>query len=81
MHVRTLPRLQVERATILRGIAAGTLWGVTVAAALLGLSYYQCGSICLGQIVDTTALSLLAGIVAIGPVAALRRANRQPVLP
>jgi hypothetical protein len=73
MHALTLPRLRLERAAMLRGVAAGTLWGVTVAAALLGLSFYQCGSICLGQIVDTTALSMLAGIVAIGPVAAFRR--------
>ena len=80
MQARTLPRLTLECATILRGIAAGTLWGVTVSAGLLGLSFYQCGSICLGQIVDTTALSLLAGIVAIGPVAAFRRADREPIL-
>jgi len=73
MHAVTLPPLNLERATILRGIAAGTLWGAAVSAALLGLSFYQCGSICLGQIVDTTALSLLAGIVAIGPLMLFRR--------
>jgi hypothetical protein len=49
-----------------------------VSIALLGLSLYQCGTVCLGQIVDTTALSLLAGIVAIGPLALLRRKAQIP---
>jgi hypothetical protein len=72
------PQLRFDRATVLRGIAAGTVWGVVVSTALLGLSLYQCGTVCLGQIVDTTALSVLAGIVAIGPLALLRRKAQIP---
>ena len=79
MHSLTLPRPKLERTTILRAIAAGTLWGATVSAALLGLSFYQCGCICLGQVVDTTALSLLAGIVAIGPLVLFRREAQKPM--
>ena len=73
MTARALPRLKLDRATILRGVALGSSWGVTVAAALLGLSLHQCGTICLGQIVDTTLLSVLVGIITIGPIALLRR--------
>ncbi len=69
----TLPRLNFDRRTILRGVSAGAAWGMVVSTALLGLSFYHCGTICLGQIVDTAALSMLAGIFAIGPVAMLRR--------
>jgi hypothetical protein len=70
---------KLDRATVLRGIAAGAAWGATVAAALLGLSLYRCGGICLGQIVETAALSVLAGIGAIGPVAVLRREDTSPL--
>ncbi|MGE3989198.1 hypothetical protein [Pseudorhodoplanes sp.] len=73
MTALTLPQLKFDRATILRGVAAGSAWGVTVSAALLGLMLHQCGTICLGQILDTAALSITAGIIAIGPVAMLRR--------
>jgi hypothetical protein len=74
MTALTLPQLRLDRARVLRGIAAGVAWGGTVSAALLALSFYQCGTICFGQIVDTTALSVAAGIVAIGPLATVRRA-------
>jgi hypothetical protein len=51
---------------------------MTVSTALLGLSLYRCGTICLEQIVDTTALSVLAGILSIGPVAMLCREATAP---
>jgi len=75
MATIALPRLKINRATVLRGVALGSTWGATVAAALLGLSFYKCGVICLGQIVETTALSIAAGMLAIGPLAALRPAD------
>jgi hypothetical protein len=62
----------LDRRTLMRGLAGGSAWGVTVAAALLALSFHQCGTICLGQIVDTTLLSVILGICAIGPLAVLR---------
>ena len=64
----------LDRRMLMRGLAAGTAWGAIVAVALLAMSFYQCGTICLGQIVDTTALSIAAGIMAIGPLAIFRRA-------
>ncbi|MFN3349841.1 hypothetical protein [Pseudorhodoplanes sp.] len=66
----------VDRRTLLRGAAAGGVWGLVVATALLGLSFYQCGTLCLGQIVDTAALSVASGIVGIGPLVLLRRAEQ-----
>jgi hypothetical protein len=78
MTALTLQWRTLDCHTALRGVAAGGAWGVTVAAALLGLSLYNCGTVCLGQIVDTTALSVLAGIVAIGPLALLRRPAQIP---
>lgn len=62
-----------DRKTIWRGLTTGTAWGLIVATALLALSFHQGGTICLGQMVETTALSITAGIVAIGPLALLRR--------
>ena len=72
MTTLALPQLTFDRRAVLRGVAAGLAWGVIVSGGLLGLSFYQCGTICLGQVVDTTALSVMAGIVAIGPVAMIR---------
>jgi hypothetical protein len=63
----------LERPALIRGIAGGAAWGVTVATALLALTLYQCGTICLGQIVETTTLSIAAGILTMGPLAAFRR--------
>ena len=63
----------IDVATLVRGIAAGFAWGVTVAAALLALAFHQWGTICLAQIVDTMGLSIAAGILTIGPLALLRR--------
>jgi hypothetical protein len=73
MTALTLPWTSPDRGTVLRGIAAGAVWGIAVATALLGLSLYRCGGICLGQIVETAALSVAVGIVTIGPLALFRR--------
>lgn len=73
MHSLKLPWPVLDRATILRGAKAGAAWGVTIAGALLGISFYQCGTICLGQVIDTTALSLASGMMTIGPLALFGR--------
>ena len=77
MQTRSLPRPRVGRRAMLRGLAAGSAWGLAVAAGLLGLAFYQCGTICLGQILDTASLAVAAGVVAIGPVAAFGRGARE----
>jgi hypothetical protein len=73
MTALTLHWPNLDRRTVLRGIAGGAVWGVTVATALLGLSLYRCGPLCLGQIVETTSLSVATGIMAIGPLVLFRR--------
>jgi hypothetical protein len=75
MTALTIPPLKIDRAAIVRGIAGGGVWGMFVASALLGISFYQCGSICVGQIVETTTLAVASGVVAIGPLAAFKRRN------
>jgi len=75
MTARSIPPLTIDRAAIVRGIAGGGAWGMIVASALLGFSFYRCGSICVGQIVETTTLAVASGVVAIGPLAAFKRRN------
>jgi hypothetical protein len=78
MTARALRLPGIDRRMLLRGIAAGGAWGVAVAAALLALSFYQSGAICLGEIIDTAAWSVTAGIAAIGPLVVFSRAEQTP---
>ena len=57
-----------------RGLAAGTAWGLTMGLGLPLLTFANCGVICLSDVAYTTAVSVVAGIAAIGPLAAFRRA-------
>ena len=68
----SLPRLTPQLA--LRMLGAGVAWGVLFASGFTALSYFDCGVICPEDVVVTGAISIAVGIVAIGPVAALRRA-------
>lgn len=74
----TLRAPPLDRRTLMRGLAGGVVWGATVTTALLALSFYRCGMICPGQIVGTTALAVLLGICAIGPLALFRRPTQAP---
>ena len=61
--------------TIARGLLAGSAWGLTMGVGLPLLWFLDCGSICLSDVALTTAISAIAGIAVIGPLAALRRAS------
>jgi hypothetical protein len=61
-----------------RGIFAGAAWGLMVGLGLSVLSFLDCGVICLSDVAITTALAVVAGILAIGPLAGFRRAARTP---
>ena len=65
--------LRLDRAVLLRGLVAGLGWGLIMAAGLLGMAYAECGFSCDLDIATTTAVSVLTGLVAIGPLAALGR--------
>lgn len=69
------PRPRLTGRTALRVVAAGTIWGVVLSAGLTALSLYDCGGICPGDVIETTALSVAAGIATIGPLAAFKRAD------
>ena len=56
-----------------RGILTGTAWGLTMGLGLPLLSFLNCGVICLSDVAFTTAVSVVAGIAVIGPLAAFRR--------
>lgn len=63
--------LSLPRGSAFRMIAGGTLWGLILSGGLLTLTYYSCNAICLGDALVTTALSVAAGIITIGPVTVL----------
>jgi hypothetical protein len=66
-----LPSLRVSKMDVLRGLLAGAAWAVIVAAGLTAWSAWQCGGVCLEDVAISSGLSLVAGILGIGPVAAL----------
>ncbi len=43
----------LDRSSLLRGLAFGSLWGAAVASGLIGLSFYHCGGIDLLEAADT----------------------------
>lgn len=63
-------RLRLGPADWRRAIVAGTAFGLTLTVALTAFSAWQCGGICPAEVVETLSLSLLAGLVGLGPVAA-----------
>jgi hypothetical protein len=64
----------IAAGTLPRGVLAGTAWGVTMGLGLPLMTYLNCGVICLSDVAFTTAVSVVAGIAVIGPLAAFRRA-------
>ena len=54
-----------------RAALFGAGWGLTFASAMTAMNLYANGCVCIDEAVWTTAVSLAAGIVAIGPVALL----------
>jgi hypothetical protein len=65
-----LQRLQLSRRDVLRGLAAGSAWALALTIGLAAATAWQCGGICLPEVFDNALLSLAAGLLGIGPVAA-----------
>jgi hypothetical protein len=63
-------RLRLTKSAGLRGLAAGTTWGVLVAAGLIATAFWDCGAIAVEDATITAAASIGGGILAIGPLAA-----------
>lgn len=70
---RHLPRLPAIPPLLRRGLLAGSAWGVALATGLITLNAMQCGALCIPDALATLAVSIPAGIVTIGPLAALGR--------
>ena len=71
-----LAQLRADPRALRRVLIAGAGWGVLFAAAFTALRAWQCGSICLEETLTLTAISVAAGILTMGPLAALGRARR-----
>lgn len=68
--------LHVDRAVVVRGILAGTAWGLALSAGFVGIALTQCGLPCPDDVAFTTLVSVATGIVTIGPLAAFaKRSN------
>ncbi len=66
-------KLPLTKREALRMLIAGTAWGIAMSAGLAGITFWNCGMICQHDLVVTTTLSVAAGILAIGPLAAYGR--------
>lgn len=68
-----VPGPGVAPGALRRGLIAGSAWGLSMAALLIALDAWNCGVVCLSDAAMTTALSTAAGVLTIGPLAALGR--------
>lgn len=68
---RTIPFEPNLRPNALRrALLAGSAWGLATSAGLAILHYSQCGLVCPDDIALTTVLSIGAGLLTFGPLAA-----------
>ena len=61
-----------RRATAVGALVAGTAWGAILTAGFTAHAWVSCGVVCLDDVLVTGAVSMAAGVVAIGPLAAWR---------
>lgn len=66
-------RLQPLKSFVLCTLFAGSAWGIAMTAGLTAMAYSEYGMICLEDLIFTATVSVAAGILAIGPIAACRR--------
>ncbi|MGN6463233.1 MAG: hypothetical protein ACTHLY_18800 [Pseudolabrys sp.] len=66
----------MTRSWMTRSLIAGSAWGVALTAGLTGMEFAQCGAACIDQTVMTAAVSVAAGIGAMGVLIALTRNGR-----
>jgi len=65
--------LHIDRTVVMRGILAGTAWGLVLSAGFVGIALAQCGLPCPDDVAFTTFVSVATGIVTIGPLAAFAK--------
>jgi hypothetical protein len=63
-------KLRPSKAECRKGVVAGLLFGAMLTTGFAAISALQCGGICLPEVAVNLGLSVTAGILGIGPVAA-----------
>ncbi len=63
-------RLTLTRGDIARGLAASVAFCIILTSGFAAMSAWQCGGVCLPETVDNAMLSLAAGLIGLGPLAA-----------
>jgi hypothetical protein len=64
------PASAFRRDALARGLLAGSGWGIVMGVGLTALAFRDCGVVCLTDAALTTAVSVVAGIITLGPLAA-----------
>jgi len=59
-----------DRDAVMRMLGAGAAWGLALTTGLFALDTLQCGLPCPADVAATTGISVAAGILTIGPIAA-----------
>lgn len=66
----------MTRSWMTRSLIGGAAWGAALTAGLTGMDFARCGAACIDTTVMTAAVSIAAGVVATGALAALTRKDR-----
>ena len=73
LHGFDWQKLRLTKSELLRALAAGTAWGLAMSAGIAGMTFWNYNMVCSDDIAMTTAISITAGVLAIGPLAAYGR--------
>ena len=63
-------RFALSRRDVTRGFLAGVAFCIVLTTGFAAMSSWQCGGVCLPETADNAMLSLAAGLLGLGPVAA-----------
>ena len=66
-------KFKLTHRDILRMLVAGCVWGLALTFGLTAMTFFKFGMICFDDLASTAAISVIAGIIAIGPIAAYGR--------
>ena len=62
--------LRLSKREALRALVAGAAFGAVLTAGFTAMAVWQCGGVCLPEVIDNAMLSFAAGTVGLGPLAA-----------
>jgi hypothetical protein len=70
LHRLDWSKLRPSKAECRKGVLAGLLFGAALTTGFAAIGALQCGGICLPEVAVNLGLSVSAGILGIGPIAA-----------